>query len=90
VEGTQQSFCGGGCTTDADCPSGFDCGGVIFGCTPGSPCPPTPDGTAVQCLVFSPVNEPSQGFCAGPDGQPFVYSTNCSPLSGFCPASGFP
>jgi hypothetical protein len=89
IEGTEQTFCGGSCTTDTDCPSGFECGDVIIEC-PGDSCPPTPDGTAVQCLTFNPVNEPPTAICAGPDGQPFVYSKACVPLSGFCPASPFP
>jgi hypothetical protein len=89
VEGMQQGFCGGGCSSDADCPSGFDCGNIIYEC-PGGTCPATPDGTPVQCLEFSPVNEGQTPICAGPNGEPFVYFTACGPLSGFCPASGFP
>jgi hypothetical protein len=89
VEGTPTPFCAALCTTDADCPGGFECGGVIIECPTGS-CPPTPDGTVVQCLTFNPVNEPATAFCAGPDGQPFVYNTACAPLSGFCPAADFP
>jgi hypothetical protein len=91
IEGQTQSFCGSNCATDADCPSGFECGGVILECSgPGSNCPPEANGTAVQCLAFNPVNEPAGYFCADPDGQPYVYSSACNPLSGFCPASDFP
>ena len=89
IEGTTSQFCASSCTTDADCPSGFACGGVIIEC-PSGQCPPTPDGTVVQCLTFNPVNEPPTAICAGPDGQPFVYNNACAPLSGLCPASDFP
>jgi hypothetical protein len=92
TEGTQQGFCGSSCTTDADCPSGFDCGDVIFGCDPtaASPCPPETNGTATQCLGYDAVNEGQLFFCSDPNGTPYVYSQNCTPLLGFCPAVGFP
>jgi hypothetical protein len=93
IEGTESLFCGSTCNTDADCPGGFTCGGVIEGCDPNAPppqCPPLNDGSAAQCLAFSTVNEPVSSFCAGPDGQPYVYFNACNPLSGFCPASDFP
>jgi hypothetical protein len=90
VEGENTSnFCAGTCATDGDCPSAFSCGGVIHEC-PGGACDAPADGTVVQCLIFNPVNEPATPICAGPDGQPFVYSLACAPLSGFCPATDFP
>jgi hypothetical protein len=88
-EGQQQSFCGTTCTTDDQCPSGFNCGGVIFGCAPGAGCP-QPGGTPVSCVLFNPVNDVPQYFCAGPDGNPYVYFNACAPLSGTCPAVPFP
>src|SRR5208283_3322183 len=90
VEGQTALFCGSTCSTDADCPSGFECGGVIYGCDPAQGCPATPDGTPVQCLLFNPVNESPSYFCAGPNGQPYTYFSACSPLSGVCPALPYP
>ena len=84
---------GQNCNTDADCPSGFTCGGVIESCNPNGTapvCPTLNDGSAAQCLAFSTVNEPVSYYCSGPDGQPYVYFSACNPLSGFCPASDFP
>jgi hypothetical protein len=93
IEGQQELFCGSTCATDADCPSGFTCGGVIEGCDPtgaAPQCNPESDGTPTQCLGFNTVNQPVSYFCSGPDGQPYVYFNACNPLSGFCPASDFP
>ena len=93
IEGQESLFCGSTCNTDADCPSGFTCGGVIESCNPNGTapvCPTLNDGSAAQCLAFSTVNEPVSYYCSGPDGQPYVYFSACNPLSGFCPASDFP
>ncbi len=91
VEGTTAHFCGSTCTTDADCPSGFGCSGIIYGdCVLGQACPPGSDGTQVTCQSFPTVNEPTSTYCAGPNGQPYVYFSACSPLSGTCPAEDYP
>ncbi len=89
ISGQTALFCGSTCTSDADCPGGFSCNPVIYGCSgPGDPgCQPPGD---VQCTLFNPVNESPSYFCAGPDGQPYQYFSACSPLSGYCPASSYP
>jgi len=92
IEGQTALFCGSTCNTDADCPSGFGCSGIIIQCVPGTTntCPPPADGTAVTCQAFSPVNEGTTYFCTGPNGAPYVYFDACAPLSGVCPASDYP
>jgi hypothetical protein len=89
-EGQTGLFCGAICSSAADCPSGFDCGGVIFGCDPAAGCQKASDGSTPQCLLFTPVNDVPQYFCADASGQPYVYATACAPLSGTCPAQAFP
>src|SRR6185369_10232681 len=70
-EGQTREFCGVDCQVDADCPAGFDCDGVIFGCfSEGSTCqsdPSTP-GT-ITCKSFNVENEGVDLFCADATGQ---------------------
>ena len=91
-EGQTGLFCGTTCLSQDDCPSGFDCGGVIFGCDPAggqAACTQVP-GQVITCLLFTPVNDIPQGFCADATGEPYVYYNACAPLSGSCPADPFP
>ncbi len=83
------------CTTQSQCPSGYDCGGVIFQCTTGEggPCPPDPNrpGVTMTCQGFLVENEiGTQFYCADPSHQPNVYFRACAPISGFCPADALP
>ncbi|HEY8207635.1 MAG TPA: hypothetical protein VIG99_09150 [Myxococcaceae bacterium] len=91
AEGQQQSFCGMACEENEDCPSGFDCDGVIFGCgSEGSACQ-SDNGQTVTCKSFNVENEGIQLYCADPPtGQPHEYFRRCGPSSGFCPASVSP
>jgi len=93
-EGQTRQFCGVDCQTDADCPAGYDCDGVIFGCfsvgsTSGCQDPNAP-GTTITCKSFNVENEGIDLFCADPNGQPHTYFRSCAPNSGFCPASVSP
>ncbi len=90
TEGQTGSFCGMTCTSDDDCPSGFDCGGVIFSCRGGAFCEPVA-GQTITCKAFQVENEEGdQFFCAGNNGLPNVYFRSCAPKSGFCPATAAP
>ncbi len=90
TEGQTRRFCGTRCQTDDDCPSGFDCGGVIFNCAQGGSCDAIP-GESVTCKAFQVENEEGdQFFCSGNDGKPHVYFRACAPSSGFCPATAAP
>lgn len=90
TEGQTASFCGMICQNDDDCPSGFDCGGVIFNCRGGAFCEAIP-GQTVSCRAFQVENEDGdQFFCSGNDGQPHVYFRACAPRSGSCPATAAP
>lgn len=90
TEGTTTQFCGQICLTDDDCPSGFDCGGVIFSCGNGGVC--TPDnGETMTCTAFQVENEMGDQFlCADSTGKPHVYFKACAPRSGSCPAIAAP
>ncbi len=85
-----RSFCGMTCQESEDCPSGFDCDGVIFGCAPeGSACQ-SDNGQTITCRSFNVENEGIRQFCADATGQPHEYERRCGPNSGFCPASVSP
>ena len=84
------SFCGVHCNTAADCPAGFDCGGVIFSCNASfNTCPGLPNGTAT-CLGYTVENEPDEQFFCSDSSGPHEYFKACAPSSGFCPASAAP
>ncbi|MGA9524743.1 MAG: hypothetical protein WBV82_25015 [Myxococcaceae bacterium] len=83
-------FCGMPCTDNGDCPSGYDCTGVIHVCNGDSDCA-SADGVRPTCEGFLVENESgTQFYCAGPSGEPHAYSKSCAPSSGFCPASSPP
>jgi hypothetical protein len=89
-EGQTKSFCGVTCKEQADCPSGFDCGAVIFGCSGGFGCTPVA-GQTISCKAFQVENETGdQFFCADGTGQPHEYFRSCAPSSGICPATAAP
>ncbi len=91
TEGQTGSFCGHDCTDDVDCPSGFDCGGVIFSCSSGGSCPAPPAGGTASCLAFNVENENGpQFYCSGSNNLPIEYKRSCAPRSGFCPAVAAP
>ncbi|MHB8876093.1 MAG: hypothetical protein ACYC8T_20575, partial [Myxococcaceae bacterium] len=87
-------FCGVHCTQPADCPGGFDCGGVIYTCgSEGASCQADPDepGEVMTCKGFLVENEiGTQFYCADTSGQPHQYLRSCAPSSGFCPATASP
>lgn len=91
AEGQTASFCGMRCTSDVDCPSGFDCGSVIFSCPSGA-CSQDPNSTeTITCTSFLVENETGEQFyCTDSTGQPHEYFRSCAPSSGFCPASESP
>jgi hypothetical protein len=90
TEGQQASFCGMICDTSADCPSGYDCGAVIYGCSGGSGCEAVP-GDTITCSGFQVENEVgTQFYCADSSGQPHEYFKACAPSSGTCPAVATP
>ncbi|MBM4779917.1 MAG: hypothetical protein GQE15_19605 [Archangiaceae bacterium] len=90
TEGQTGSFCGMICQNDDDCPSGFDCGGVIFSCRNGGTCDAV-SGQTITCKAFQVENEEGdQFFCSGNNGLPHVYFRACAPRSGFCPATAPP
>jgi hypothetical protein len=76
------------CTQSSDCPSGYDCGSVIFSCGGlGGFCQSIP-GDTVSCKAFLVENEVGdQYYCADSSGQPHEYYRACAPNSGFCPAT---
>jgi hypothetical protein len=89
-EGQTTSFCGMMCSTAADCPSGYDCGGVIFGCSGAASCAQV-TGDSISCRGFQVVNETgTQFYCADSTGQPHEYFKACAPSSGSCPAVASP
>jgi len=71
------------CEVDDDCPSGYDCGGVIYDCTdsPNS-CP-----SDSVCKQFTIENEPEpKRLCSDPrTGWPKQFEKCCAPRSGNCP-----
>ncbi len=90
TEGTTDTFCGMICQDDDECPSGFDCGGVIFNCAGGGGCDAVP-GDTITCKAFQVENETGDRFfCADSTGLPHVYFRACAPKSGFCPATAAP
>jgi Cys-rich repeat protein len=90
TEGQQASFCGHICLSDDDCPSGYECNGVIFSCRSGGVCEPD-NGETMTCTAFQVENEPGdQFFCADSTGLPHQYFKACAPRSGFCPAVAAP
>jgi hypothetical protein len=90
TEGQTASFCGQNCLVDADCPSGFDCGGVIFNCSASGSCDPVA-GDTITCKAFQVENESGdQFYCSDSSGLPHVYFKSCAPSSGFCPAVAAP
>jgi hypothetical protein len=85
-----RQFCGVTCQADVDCPAGYDCDGVIFGCFgEGSACQ-SDNGQTVTCKSFNVENEGVTLFCADATGKPHAYFHACAPNSGFCPASVSP
>lgn len=84
-EGQTGRFCGVRCTQQSDCPSGYDCTGVIQQCQTSGDCPPVPN-VAITCETFTIENEtdPTK-FCTDPSGEPHEYFRSCAPSSGFCP-----
>jgi hypothetical protein len=95
AEGQQGTrFCGEGCATSAECPAGFDCTGVIYGCS--AEADPCPDDTSVPgqvftCKGFLVENEQgTQFYCSDSAGVPHEYYRACAPSSGFCPATVAP
>ena len=92
-EGQTKSFCGMRCMVEEDCPAGFDCGSVIFGCGGGAlgACEQVA-GLSISCKAFNVENESGdQFFCADDStGQPHEYFRSCAPSSGFCPATTAP
>jgi hypothetical protein len=89
-EGQMGAFCGVRCMEQKDCPSGFDCGSVIFGCSGGAFCEQVA-GDSISCKAFQVENETGdQFFCADSTGQPHEYFKSCAPSSGFCPATPAP
>jgi hypothetical protein len=94
-EGQTRNFCGTHCSSNEDCPSGFDCTEVIFSCTTGEggscPADSNAPGQTFTCRSFQVENESGTRFyCADATGQPHVYIQACAPLSGFCPATELP
>ena len=78
AEGQQTvRFCGLHCQAPEDCPSGYDCGGVIYTCSSeGAACDsdPTRPGETFRCKGFLVENETgTQYFCAGNSGLPHEY-----------------
>lgn len=92
AEGQTVQFCGVHCQTSQDCPSGYDCTGVIHSCTSSSTCTdPAAPGATITCETYNVENEPEPlRFCADPDGEPHEYVRACAPSSGFCPATASP
>jgi hypothetical protein len=89
----QRSFCGMYCNQQQDCPSGYDCGGVIYPCSSeGASCPSDPDfpGETMVCRRFLVENEGERLFCSDGSLLPHEYYRACAPSSGFCPASPAP
>ncbi len=89
TEGQTQSFCGHDCTEDLDCPSGYECGGVIHECSAGF-CDAPPGGGSASCQSFEVENEGTRRFCTGANGQPIEYRKSCAPRSGSCPPVAAP
>jgi len=96
-EGQTRRFCGMRCNDEPDCPSGYDCGSVIYGCPrEGDEC--QADSGPNRCSVFLVENEVRpdgtlipQLYCAEvATGRPHVYFKSCAPISGFCPAEVLP
>ena len=90
TEGQTNQFCGVDCNTDDDCPSGYECGGVINECGSGASCPAPPGGGSVECKAFDVENEGTLFFCTGSNGQPIEYLKSCAPRSGTCPPVAAP
>lgn len=89
----QRSFCGMYCSQQQDCPSGYDCGGVIFPCNEeGGICPGDTDnpGETIRCRRFLVENEGERLFCSDDSLLPHEYYRACAPSSGFCPATPAP
>jgi len=85
------TFCGMGCQENADCPAGYDCDGVIFGCSDSRPCDQDPGSPqTITCKTFNVENEGLQQYCADQSGDPHEYFRRCGPSSGFCPATVSP
>jgi hypothetical protein len=82
AEGQLGSFCGVQCVSNDDCPSGYDCGNILYDCGQGGTCP---DGSF--CKQFQVENEPAPlSLCADPKtGWPKDFDTYCAPRSGTCP-----
>lgn len=94
AEGQLRRFCGMHCTAPADCPSGFDCGTVIYTCGgAGSACGSDPDAPneTITCKGFLVENEQgTKYYCADSTGEPHEYFRACAPSSGYCPATAPP
>jgi len=79
VEGDERLFCGQLCEVDADCPGGFECSDVFFGCL-GVGCP-----EELVCRAVPTVNEDTQQLCCDPlTGKPSAVARTCSPRDGRC------
>jgi hypothetical protein len=86
TEGQQTTFCGMACQSEADCPSGYDCGGVIYGCQGSASCEQVA-GESITCRAYQVENEPGdQFYCSDASGRPHTYFRACAPKSGVCPA----
>jgi hypothetical protein len=76
--------------TDTDCPSGYDCGSVIFSCGSAlATCPPV-SGQTITCKGYTVENEADQKFFCSDSTGPHEYFKACAPSSGFCPPTAAP
>jgi hypothetical protein len=83
----QQAYCALGCSTEADCPSGYFCSDTWELCTDSRQCP-----FGAECHGFQAVDEMGLLFiCADPNTLiPVVIAMNCGPMTGFCNGTTLP
>lgn len=87
-------FCAPHCNAQEDCPSGYDCGGVVYTCSSdGAPCPIDSRNPSEQiiCRPYQVENETgTRFFCTNTTQQVHEYFRACAPKSGFCPPIAAP